>query len=592
MRSDEASGAILKVSRISSIDAALAVPIALTLTGFIVAGTLFIRAIYIQYPLVLGDEALYALHSKFLNDPRFVPVLPNILYFWVYHLTSWFGSNHAVMAKLLNAIFFGLVLIPIYSTASRFLSRPGAYLFAVVVALSPISSYSVYEMPESMYFFIFWVLVYVVVVDVPRSLVRGGFYGGLALAALSAVKPHGLVLTATIPLVLVSLYLAQSEETTLGQFFRAFLIYLAAFVVARMVISLVVRGDPFSSLVGHFYARFLPYAPAAARPIGRAGTWYAIGGHLGWVLILFWPTALMTLWPATSCERGSRFGANYEALLVFSFASLAALILMTAKFTADLDVAEQICRLHGRYYDFMFGPLALLFLARTRAGSPAPRWPRLFGTIMVGGACIATVLAVIVCRDFCPNLVDFPEVLIPSKMRLGLALTIAGCIGSAVGLAFFGLTFGRWVYASFLATVALTTSVAVFVGQYRAIAQPHNEDLAAIAVRNLIPDQIDDGIILARSDTPGSYRAMFQLYSLSPRKILKRDTVAAEDIPPGKKWALLLDPYTIEVPHNSVLHGKGFEFVQLQAQGGIASDPTNLSPSSSRNIRAGNYQAK
>ncbi len=559
------------------VDERLAVSVVLILTAFVIATSLFVRAIYIQYPLVLGDEALYALHSKFLYDPRFVPVMPNILYFYVYHFTAWFGSNHAIVAKLMNAVFFGLVLFPLYATARRFLSRPGAYLFAVIVALSPVSSYSAYEMPESMYFFVFWVLVYVVVVEIPRSLVRGGLYAGLTLAALSAVKPHGLVLAAIVPLVLICLYVFNSEEISLSHSLSAGLVYLAAFMVGRLIINFMVRGDPFVSPVGNFYARFLPFARAVERPAGRAGMWYAIWGHLGWLTILFWPAALVTLWPTKASERRSGFGTDYQALLVFSFASLMALILMTAKFTADLDVAEQICRLHGRYYDFVFGPLALLFLARTSAAGAAARWQVLFRIVLMGGALAAAVAAIVVFRDFCPNLVDFPDILICSKLRLGLVMAIAGCIGSAAGLAFLGLRVGRLVYSGFLAMLALTTSIAVFVGQYRAIAHPHAEDLAGIAVRNLLPDQVDDGIIFVRGDTAGSYRAMFQLYSLSTRKILKQTGIGPDDVPPGKKWALLLDPYSIQVPHYSVLRGNGFELIKLGAASAVTANPFRAS---------------
>jgi hypothetical protein len=54
---------------------------------------------------------------------------------------------------------------------------------------------------------------------------------------------------------------------------------------------------------------------------------------------------------------------------------------------------------------------------------------------------------------------------------------------------------------------------------------------------------------------------LYVQYPISKRKILDRPTLTAQDIPPGTKWALLLDPYTLNFPYYSVLKGEGFEFV-------------------------------
>jgi phosphoglycerol transferase len=145
-----------------------------------IAALLFVRALYIQYPVILADEALYALHATFLNNPRFAVQLPNVLFFLIYHSASWFGGNHFAITKLLNAIVFALSLVPLYAIAREFLSNTGAYLFAVAVVLSPISSYTAYVMPEAMFFFAFWVLAYVVLVKLPANIIYGGVYLGFA----------------------------------------------------------------------------------------------------------------------------------------------------------------------------------------------------------------------------------------------------------------------------------------------------------------------------------------------------------------------------------------------------------------------------
>ena len=84
-------------------------------------------------------------------------------------------------------------------------------LFAVAVVIAPVSSYSVYMMPEAMFFFGSWLLAYLLVVKLPANVIYGGIYVGFAVAALSAIKPHGLVVAATIPAMFAVLYFGRLQ---------------------------------------------------------------------------------------------------------------------------------------------------------------------------------------------------------------------------------------------------------------------------------------------------------------------------------------------------------------------------------------------
>jgi phosphoglycerol transferase len=538
---------------------------------FIVTSILFLHTLYIQYPIVFSDEAVYALHSKFLNNPRFTVSRPNILYFYVYHVTSWFGVNHLVVAKLFNSIFFGLALFPLYATARQFVSQRAACIFALIVVLSPVSSYSVYVMPESMYFFVFWILVYVAVVQLPRNLMSGGLNAGLVLAALSTIKPHGLILIAAVPIVLAGVYFQNPDEISVGTLVRANIFFFVAFVVGRLAINYIVRGNFVLSPFGSYYAGILTPSMEARRPLLPPGLWHSLRGHLSYLAILFWPAIVLAIWPSEASGARSRASTHYVALLSFSFVALALLMLMAAKFTADvtgLGAAERACRLHGRYYDFALSLLMLLFLAGTNTATRPPRWSRLLGAVLVGGTIAAAVAAYFTFINYCPNLVDFPEVACFARIRVGLALVISGAVGSAVCLATLSRTTARIAYLGFISTVALTTSAGVFVGQKLFIWSPPAPDLAAIAVRSLVPNQVDDGIVVVRVEDGRGYRAQFQLDSLAGQKILDRPVLSANDIPAGTKWALLLDPYTLNLPYSSMVRGPGFEFLQF-APGGI-----------------------
>ena len=560
------------LSRVAGEDR-LAFTLALVLTSLIVTSILFVRALFVQYPVVLSDEALYSLHAKFLNNPHFAPTMPNILYFYLYHPTAWFGVNHAVVAKIFNAGFFGLALFPLYATARQFLSSIAAYMFSVLVVCSPISSYSVYIMPESMYFFIFWVLVYIVVARLPNDAMWGAAYAGLALAALSATKPHGLILIATVPLVLVGLHFQRPDQSSVSRLIRANLGYLTAFVVGRLILNYLAVGAFLISPLGNYYEELFTPAMRPKRALLSSALWFSIRGHLSYLAILFWPAVAFIIWPSELPARRARENPHYVALLGFSFSTLLLLILMAAKYTVDVHGAvapKQICRLHGRYYDFALGTLVLLFLAKTNSAHRTQKWPKLFRCILGGGTIVAATAAYFAFLDYCPNFVDFPEVVCFSMFPIGLALVISGSIGSAACFAFAAPATARRVYLTLLVGLAFTTSAAIFVGQILFVWPAPKPDLAAIAVRNLVPAEIDDGIVLARTEDARTYRALFQLDSLSERRIVNQPVLTSGDIPPGKKWALLLDPYRLDLPYTSTVQGNRFQFVQLAPAEGIA----------------------
>jgi hypothetical protein len=545
------------------------------LTACALTCILFIKSIYIQYPVVFGDETGYALQAKFFGDPRFDQVLPNILFFYVYHVASWFGRDHLIFSKFLNSTFFGFSLFPLYATARRFLSNKGAYLFGLAVLLSPVSSYSVYMMAEAMYFFVFWVVVYITVTQVTNNIVYGELYLGFALAALSTVKPQGLVIIGTVPIVLAGLYLQRRGEIPLQRLVGAAFACLMAFVAGRLIINYLAQGDFAISLVGKFYKSFLAPMVPGKHTILSPKLFHFIRGHLAYLGVLFWPAIMLALWPtkATDSRTGARSTA-FVALRIFAFVTLGLLILITAKFSADIG---EICRLHGRYYDFALPTLMLLFLARTAPDSEQRRWSAAFKIVVIFGALASSALAYSSALNYCPQFVDFPDLMGIVLNRLHIAFLIFGCIGSAACLAFSTRRVARVFYCAFIVVVAFAGSIEVFRTQRACcIVVPAEPDVAVIAVRNLIPgSQIDDGVVLAKTYLRAS-RAMFELYSLSEEKILDKPILTADDIPPGKKWALLLDHYAIDLPFYSEVRGSGFEFIQLAPSGIVGTEGTKL----------------
>ncbi len=519
--------------------------------------------------------------------------MPNVLFFLIYHSASWFGENHFAISKLLNAAFFGMSILPLYAVAREFLSKTGAYFFSVAVVFSPISSYSVYMMPEALFFFAFWVLAYVVVVKLPTDIIYGGVYLGFATAALSAIKPHGLIIAGTFPVVFSILYFCNPDRMAGSQLVEGLIGCLEAFVVGRFAIQYVAHGDftvmPFGTLYQAVARR--PPAAVVLQWTGKSANqspavlglghflWHFLEGHLAYLSVLFWPALLLAFWPSEPVSGTPRERLSYRLLLGLLLSALtlflAAAAVVGVDFASLFDV--ELCRLHGRYYDFVFPGLVLVFLVNTHRNRFHPRATVLFKIAAIVGAIAAGALVWYARSPYCVNFVDFPEIRWLAASELHLSFAVTGCILTAITLAFCNALLARIVYCGALVVWALLSSAAIFRDQVAQVAGPPPEDLAGIAVRNLLREQVDDGIVFSKVEhDPRSYRVMLQLYSLSERRVLDQPVLSNSDIPPGVKWILMLDRYRVEVPYYTRIAEQGFELITLSPDVLSASAGSNL----------------
>ena len=163
---------------------------------------LFSKNIFIDNTVIFPDEYLYkASADRQLNQelvmerhlPWLLEPMPNRLFFGLYGLGSYFGSNYYVFAQFLNVIFwaFGILILfrlAILSGLSEFASI--AYLSSI--ALFPFSAYTKYFMPESMYFFMFCLGVYALLTGVQKQKQTALFLSGVIVGLAYFVKPHAV----------------------------------------------------------------------------------------------------------------------------------------------------------------------------------------------------------------------------------------------------------------------------------------------------------------------------------------------------------------------------------------------------------------
>ncbi len=155
----------------------------------------------------------------------------------------------------------------------------------------------------------------------------------------------------------------------------------------------------------------------------------------------------------------------------------------------------------------------LLFLAQTTPNRQQPRSAP-FKIIVILGALASSALGYSSVLNYCPTFVDFPDLsgIVPDRLHIGFL--ILGCLGSGACLAFSTRRVARVFYCAFIVVVALAGSIEVFRIQCSSMVTPSKTDAAAIGVGNLVPSsQIDNGLVLAKTQDGRTYIALFQLYS-------------------------------------------------------------------------------
>lgn len=170
------------VAKLRAEHAFIIVPFALALWS--------ISRVWSVLPSIMQDEYIYTSQAK--NLPFEEQFYSNYIFSWVMGLTNNCGTEFYACTKGINSIFFlGTVLLT-FLIASRFLSFRWSVFVASVTALSPIAVPVSYFMPETMYFSMMTLTIWVTLVVSRKENWLLWTVSGLTLGATALVKPHAI----------------------------------------------------------------------------------------------------------------------------------------------------------------------------------------------------------------------------------------------------------------------------------------------------------------------------------------------------------------------------------------------------------------
>ena len=508
------------------------------------------------YAIVFSDELSFSLHSRSI-DLSHSP-FPNYLYLQLYGATNACGDGFLNCARLMNVAFLIAAVPFIYLLAATRVRRSYAMAISVMPLLAPTGSYSAYFMPESAYFFMFWVLAWLVIRFGGRSDPFAWAGIGAAVGLASLVKPHALFL---LPALVICVLLIEEGKQP-GALLRK-----ATSVVLMGVMSLAVKLGLSVMLVGPagltLFGR--TYSSLAANAVEEANatadfvyfTSVSLLGHLmALCLMLGVPLAISTASLATYAMKrfaaasgeGTPGRSDDIRLIIFSATVLATLVGVTALYTASIIQTgpfESGTRLHVRYYNFAL-PLFVLITAFFVAGatpSPATRT-----RLVIAAPVLAVILYVLFAGldPYSANFVDSPEL---QAFFVSPAVTIMLCLLAAA-------TLGLWILSPvlgarsyllvFLPILVIAGNIETAEWQGRARI-PDDFSKAGVATRSYLPAGELDTVLVVGSAPAGLKKTLFYIDSPRAMDILieSGSPLDPESVPGHVNWILAIGDHPL-----------------------------------------------
>jgi len=162
-------------------------------------------------PIVMQDEYVYSMAARHLSLAE--APHPNYLFSLLYSATNLCGDQFYTCAKGLNAIFFLVTILLVWILAMRLFGLTAAAVASTATALSPLSVYVSFFMPDTMYFFFVVLCVYLALRIAQRPSWQSWIFLAAALGITALVKPH-VVFALPAFLIFSSIVMRKSQAGT------------------------------------------------------------------------------------------------------------------------------------------------------------------------------------------------------------------------------------------------------------------------------------------------------------------------------------------------------------------------------------------
>ena len=519
-------------------------------------------------PIVMADEWYYSSFSRLV--PLSEVPLPSYLYLLISKATLACGPGYLECARIINVVFFLGAAPLIYLVAHRFMNRKLASIVALLSVLGPSNSYTAYFMPESLYYFAFWLVSWRAFHFYDKPVPRHALHLGIVLGALALTKVHALFLFPS--LIFFMVYSSLSAPGTTNERMRNTLIMVAITLLSAAVIRFglgyLLAGRNGLSLFGSLYSAQASNSAAggiAILPLLKLALFNLKGHLIGLTLLFAVPFAILfnELFRSRSMSGDSR----NRALPIYTILIFLALLAITVGFTAQVagNGHETNVRLHMRYYNFMFPLLIMCAAAQIRDDNID--LPRPMALVIAGIIGLIVLYGMFTqWKPYTPSMVDSPEFQgMTSDIKVFYVLSTITCVS-----VFYWVFNQRLAARVFIGVFMPLFTIFAGYAINKEVRQGGSEtqfDRAGIVAKNYLtaPQRAQLGIV--GSDASGVFRSQFHIdennvwQKMSPQG----EAINLNDKPAKTTWLLALGTYPVPVGAAVRLSHPEFSIFQLDA---------------------------
>ncbi len=491
-----------------------------------------------MYPVVFADEYGYSLYSRILSfkDEAF----PNYLYFIIFKETNYCGDGFLGCARILNSLFYVSAAPFIYSIARQVCTKKTACFIVLLALLSPVNSYTAYYMPESFYYFVFWMFTWFVLRLDATSKTRSWCLAGVLLGMVSLVKPHGLLL---FPMAILYIFYIkrQYDKPWIGQAWISISFFIASALLVKFFVGYIVAGKSGLTFFGVTYTSMAASATSNMKHYMDLLSLALINikGHVLVIVILFGVSIAAAL---SSLKHDGEiiFSQKISCYTLGLLFTLIPLIGLFAASTVNYGPYESIGRLSIRYYNFAF---PLLFIVAASQFSISPQTGsikyRVVLAFIMGAILIYAVLSRF--RFYVPSYVDGPE--LASLLDARVLYYGMGILSlSALMLWIYAPSKGAKLFLYYMMPIFIIYSTYYIHQQFRRNLEPTVFDKAGMFTRFYLPSEERSKVLIVGTHMAGLYRSLFYLDNAkaSCETIAEQGKYDFSKTPKDKEWVLVI----------------------------------------------------
>jgi phosphoglycerol transferase len=352
----------------------------------------------------MQDEYIYTSQAK--NLPFAEQFYSNYLFSLVMGITNYCGDEFYACTKTINSFFFlGTVLLT-FLIALRFLTFRWSVFVASVTALSPIAIPVSYFMPETMYFSMMTLTIWLTLAVSKRESWMFWVVSGLSLGATALVKPHAVfMLPAFIAFAVVFAY--KKSEANWLQAIRAGAAVAFGFAVTKFGLGFAFAGTEGLKLFGGYGTPVGALTGAAAvevvvgeEGVTRSGLEVLITvasthllAHTSAMLLLAGIPLVLALRVSFSVVKTKQPIGDVSSLFLLIALITASMIGVVALFEGFVSAIgdDHSDRLILRYYEFLIPQFVVMGLLLTRFTESKRLFRIIQGSVVVAASMFFTI---------------------------------------------------------------------------------------------------------------------------------------------------------------------------------------------------------